>query len=158
MKSTQMLFSNVISDNWLHCLIVTFMLPMFVSMSKNEVFSLSVDDNFMTSSAPQEMACHDVFDPNQCIFVERLLKIIVNRFDEKIEAEKDNFKKQINEINSQLEQISSKILYETDARRSENMKIRTEIRNPKKLEIIKHSGFSNNSKVSVRCCDTQYFH
>ena len=153
MQSTQIVFSNVIFDNWLHCLIVTFMLPMFVSNSKNKVFSLSVDDNFMTSSAPQEMACHDVFNPNQCIFVERLLKIIVNRFDEKIQAQKDNFEKQINEIKSQLEQISSKISYETDAKRSENMKIRTEIRNLETLEIIKHSGFSNNSKVSVCCCD-----
>ena len=153
MKSTQIVFSNVISDSLLHCLIVTFMLPMFVSNSKNEVFCLSVDENFMTSSAPQEMACHDVFSPNQCVFVEMMLKIIVNRFDEKIEAQKENFKKQMNEIKSQFEQISSAISNVTDARRSENMKIRTEIRNPKTLEIVRHSGFSNNSKVSVRCCD-----
>ena len=98
-----------------------------------------------------------MFNPNQCIFVERLFKIIVGRFDKKIEAQKDNFKKQINEIKSQLEQISSKISYETDARRSGNMKIRTDKRNARTLEIVNHSGFSNNSKVSVRCSNIQDF-
>ena len=157
MKLKHIVFSNSISENWLHCLIVSFMLLIFVSISKNEVFSLSVDDNFLTSSAPQEMACRDAFDPNQCIFIERFLKIIVHRFNEKIEAQKDKFEKQITEIKSQFEQISNKISYEKDARKSESVKIRPKISNPKTLEMVKYSGFLNNNTVSARCFNIKDF-
>lgn len=95
--------------NWLSCLIYILHFYAFFSMLQNKVVAWSDEDDFMRSFSGENIACYDMFDPDQCVFMETAFKIIVRKFDEKTEMQKDSFEKENTKIQLQFNEMKSQI-------------------------------------------------
>ena len=109
MKPKSIVQNNTQPANWLSCLVYLFNCYTCFSILQNEVLAFNVENDFMRSFTGENMACSDMFDPNQCVFIDAAFKIIVRKFDEKMEIQKDSFEMEKAKLELQLIEIKSEI-------------------------------------------------
>ena len=63
-----------------------------------------VEDNISYSMLNEEVVCSDLFDRNQCLFMEKAMRIVVNKFEKRIENDESELK----DTQNQLKEIKLK--------------------------------------------------
>ena len=68
------------------------------------------DENVSFASLSENAVCSDMFDVNQCLFIERAMGVVISNIEQKRKNEKINFEEQIEQLRTQNNGMSHKII------------------------------------------------
>ena len=60
------------------------------------------DENASFVSLSENAVCSDMFDVNQCLFIEKAMRVVISNFEQKRKKDKINFDEQIQQVEEQL--------------------------------------------------------
>ena len=77
----------------------------FLAIDKCISFStdyVAYDENVSFVSLSENAVCSDMFDVNQCLFIEKAMRVVISNFEQKRKKDKINFDEQIQQVEEQL--------------------------------------------------------
>ena len=60
------------------------------------------DENASFVSLSENAVCSDMFDVNQCLFIEKAMRVVISNFEQKRKKDKINFDEQIQQVEEKL--------------------------------------------------------
>ena len=68
------------------------------------------DENVSFASLSENAVCSDMFDVNQCLFIEKAMRVVISNIEQKRKNDKINFDEQIEQLRTQNNGMSHKII------------------------------------------------
>ena len=77
-------------------------LPISMLVSKEHVFAWNNDENYTYLLPSENVVCSDSFENTQCQFIEKAMKVVINRFEQKVEQDKLHYAQERIDLSEQI--------------------------------------------------------